>query len=88
MKDINKETELKYIAGKPTINVTFIIDPEFPEKSTFIVDFDKVLQVEEDEWNELNNKTKLLEKVEHLKQLLPSLMIKRDEDTKTSIEEF
>lgn len=78
MKDIVEETNLKFISDKPTINVTFIVDPEVPERSTFVIDFDKRLHVEEDDWNELNNKTKLLDKIDALKRMLPDLMIKRD----------
>lgn len=80
MKDAKTEIETKYISNKPTINVTIIIDEEAPEKSTFLIDFDKRLQIKKESWDEFNNKTKLSIMLQQLKFVLPTMLINSDKE--------
>lgn len=75
-----KNIQAEYIEDSPTIVVTFVINEKHPENSTYLVDFDRVLRVKEDEWKEMDRKHRLMSMVDNFKKMLPSLMINRDDD--------
>lgn len=75
VKSSTQEIGVKWVDDKPTIVVTFIIDG--PD-STYLVDFDKRLNLKEPAWIEMEKESRLGAMIDNFKLIIPTLMINRE----------